>query len=124
MNFSDGVSYKNIILTHLEKVNLHLYRSRFTQLELFKEVAPNLKSLRLQGYFDVKDVNYFNENLWHKLLNNVKYFHVNIEESVNVYSEKDISRNYIRDYHEKSWFSWEENKQCLQIFIKFASVAI
>jgi hypothetical protein len=91
---------------------------------MLKEIAPNLQSLRLQGYFDVKDVNYFNENLWYKLFNNIKYFHVNIEGSVNGYSEKDILRNHIRDYHEKSWFSWEENKQCLQVFIKFTSVAM
>lgn len=115
---------KNLVLTHLKNANLHLYCSRFCQLEMFKEVAPNLHSLRLEGYLSVGDDDYFNENLWYKLFNNIKYYHVELKEVEFSDSKKIILRNRIRDYNGKSWFSWNELTHRLEVNIKYQSATI
>ncbi|CAF3108493.1 unnamed protein product [Rotaria sp. Silwood2] len=115
------ISYKNVVLTPLEKVILRLDRSYFTQLEAFKEIVPNLQSLRLEGDFNTKDDNFFNENMWHKLLNNIKYFYVNLKVFEFTDSEKINLKNRFPNCEGKSWFSWVENAQYLKVIISFKS---
>ena len=122
---SHVASYKNFVLPHLTNVNLRLDYSRFSQLEMFKQIAPNVQSLRLEGRLNIKDDDYFNENLWYKLLNNIKYYHVNLEDSEYTESGKIHLRDRILDYSEKSWFSWhEECPSSLYVYIKFKSSMI
>jgi len=117
-------SYKNVVLTHLEKVDLDICVSRFAQLQTFKEVARNLNSLRLKGTFDSKDDNFFKENLWHELLNNVKYFHVNLRSYGFNDLQKTTLRNHIIHFNGKSWFSYTETERVLTLFIKYKSTVM
>ncbi len=121
---SHDISYKNIVLTHLKKADLYQHKLRFDQLQMFKEAAPNVKSLRLEGICDGTDDNYFKESLWHELLNNVKYFHVNLRSFGYTDVEKTTLRNRISHFNGKSWFSYEETEQILRLFIKYKSTAM
>jgi len=124
LNASNIVSYKNVVLIHLKKADLYLYQLRFTQLQLFKEVVPNLQSLLLDGVFDGNDDNFFNEKLWYELLNNIIYFHVTLRCYRFSNSDKTVLRNHICNLNEKSWFSYNESGQILTVYIKFKSTAI
>ncbi|UJR07820.1 hypothetical protein I4U23_012103 [Adineta vaga] len=119
MRLSDTRIYEKIVLIHLNKANLILNRPRFVQLELFKEKAPNLNSLCLQGSLCIKDENYFNEDSWHRLLHNIKYYQVYLTEQVWLSSLKRTVSNYIRDLKEKNWFS--SNEDYTKVFVKFTS---
>ncbi|CAF0942080.1 unnamed protein product [Adineta steineri] len=121
---SDTILNKDIVLTHLKKVNLYLVCPHLIQLEMLKDVAPNLESLQVQGNFSSKHPAYFNENLWYKVLNNLKYFYVNLSTYSESNSEKQVLRDYILDLNGKVWFTWEEHIPNLYAFIKFTSVTI
>jgi hypothetical protein len=121
MNASLTIPRQNVILHHLQKVNLYLHHSRFVQLQMLKEIIPNLLSLRLRGVLDVDDENYFKENLWYKLFDNIQYFNVNLTCSTFTEARKAIFKNYIQNFTGKSWFSSKETQQSMEIFVKFQS---
>ncbi|CAF4012563.1 unnamed protein product [Adineta steineri] len=106
---SDTILNKDIVLDHLKKANLYLTCSRFIQLELLKNVAPNLESLQVHGNFSPRDPAYFNENLW---------------TYVESPSEKQALRDYIVELKGKVWFTWEAHPPNLQAVIKFTSVTV
>jgi hypothetical protein len=116
--------YENFVFNHLKMVDLRLHGQRFSQLQMIKTIAPNIQSLQLSGIFNVKDNDYFNENLWHKLFENIKYYHVNLKNFQYGESEKICLRNRIRDYDGKNWFSWNEPPYLLAVNIKFKSTTI
>jgi hypothetical protein len=91
---------------------------------MIKTIAPNIQSLQLSGILNVKDNDYFNENLWHKLFENIKYYYVNLNKFEFRESEKIYMRNRIRDYDGKNWFSWKERVYWLEVNIKFTSTTI
>jgi hypothetical protein len=124
INMSNAVLQQNIILTHLEKINLSLNYARFSQLQRIKEVAPNLKSLRLTGLVHALDDNYLKENLWHQLLDKITYFRVNLEAIVYDQARITVLKNLIQNLNEKSWISYEEPSRSLRIYIKFQSASI
>ncbi len=119
---SFNVPHQSIILNHLEKVNLNLRWPRFAQLQMLKEIMPNLKSFRLRGRLEADDEDYFKENLWYKLLDNIKYFHVNLHHSAYYEARKTIFKNRFQNFNGKSWFRYEETQRSVNIYIKFQSV--
>lgn len=116
---SHGVLQENLILNHFTKAHIRIDRSQFSQLELFKKLAPNLQSLRLEGCFDIQDDKYFNETLWHKLLDNIEHFNIYLREFAYLEAQKTPLTDCIRNYNGKYWFDWEENGQLLSVYIKF-----
>jgi hypothetical protein len=124
VNTSSVVSYESFALIHLKKVNLRLYRSRFHELQILKEIAPNLQSLRLRGSFNDNDDDFYNEKLWYQLFNNIRYFQVALENSAYDDTKKIELRNHIRNWDGKSWFSYQETKSSLTVSIKFKSTTM
>ncbi|CAF3000594.1 unnamed protein product [Rotaria socialis] len=122
MKLSRDISNQNVALPHLEKLNLHLDHAYFLHLEMLKELAPNLRSLRVRGYFNTDDDNYFNENMWHKLFKNINYFDVDIRMWVILDSKKVNLKSRIRHCEGKSWFHWEETNVILRGTITFKSM--
>ncbi|CAM4803939.1 unnamed protein product [Rotaria magnacalcarata] len=122
MKLSQEISNQNVALPHLEKLNLHLAHTYFLQLEMLKELAPNSRSLRVKGYFNTDDDNYFNENMWHKLFKNINYFDVDLHMLARLNSKMVNLKNRIRLCEEKSWFHCEETNVLLRGTITFKSM--
>ncbi|CAF1938952.1 unnamed protein product [Rotaria magnacalcarata] len=122
MKLSQEISNQNVALPHLEKLNLHLAHTYFLQLEMLKELATNSRSLRVKGYFNTDDDNYFNENMWHKLFKNINYFDVDLHILARLDSKMVNLKNRIRLCEGKSWFHCEETNVILRGTITFKSM--
>lgn len=121
---SKVISCNNTILVCLEKVNLYLEETDFMHLELFKQLTPNLRSFIVKGRFNTADNNYFNEALWHKLLNNIMYFYIRLSVYEITDSRKHNLRNRIRECAGKSWLTFHEMRTVLHVAIKFESTKV
>ena len=122
LNASPVTRHPNITFNHLQKLNLRLRWTPFAPVQTLREIMPNLRILLLNGFISGNDENYFKENLWDKLLNNINYFRVHLHDSASDEPTKTIFKNYIQNMSGKSWFSYKETQSNIYIDIKFQSV--
>ena len=112
---------RSISLPCLNKVRLRIERTRFDQLQLLKEWAPNLRSFRAMGSFDRQDMNYLNENLWRKFLHNFQDFQVSLTDGEYNSSRQRLLIDHIENFNTENWFSYKDENSWIRLSISIHS---
>lgn len=109
------------ILSSLRKVALHINQTSFALLTNIRRLAPQMNSFLLRGSFLIDDEEYFQQDLWSKILDPIDFHDVLLRNSTCLEDEKTLLRGIYASLVRNRWFYIRAADSLLHGIIRFRS---